>query len=162
LRSDDRCDDGPDHCLIYELRGLSPDRRFFIVEARAYESTTQFWIARSTGKQVQVYAEAHVSPDGARIATANPSEFGSTNGVFLWDVSERGLTERFRFEPDDYALYSFVRWTDPQSVELKKLAYADATLCPSSQLMETIARLHKIGGKWVLRDSASRQAVTCQ
>ncbi len=162
LRSVDRCDDGPDDCLIYELLGLSPDRRFFIVEMRAYESVTRVWIARASGKRVEVYAETHVSPDGTRIVTANPSEYGSTNGVFLWDVAERGLTERFRFEPEEYALYSFVRWKNRDSVDLKRVEHADATLCPASQLMESAARLVRVGGKWVLRDRADRQAVTCQ
>jgi hypothetical protein len=162
LRSKNGCDEGPDDCLIYELLGLSPDRRFFIVEMRAYESVTQVWIARASGKRVDVYAETHVSPDGTRIVTANPSEYGSTNGVFLWDVSERGLTERFRFEPDQYALYSFVRWRDRDSVDLMKVAHADATLCPASQLMESAAQLVRVGGKWVLRDRIDRQAVSCQ
>jgi hypothetical protein len=162
LRSVDRCDDGPDDCLIYELLGLSPDRRFFIVEMRAYESITRVWIARATGKRVEVYAETQVSPDGTRMVTANPSEYGSTNGVFLWDVSARGLTERFRFEPDVYSLYSFVRWRNRDSVDLMKVEHADATLCPASQLMESAAQLVRVGGKWVLRDRVGRQAVTCQ
>jgi hypothetical protein len=159
LRSVDRCDAGPDDCMIYELLGLSPGRQFFVVEARDYESATVYWIARSTGKQVDVHAMPQVSPDGSRIVTANPSEYGSLDGIFLWDISKRGLVERFRFEPQSYALYSFVRWSDRNSVELTKLVHGDEIACPSSQFIESAARLVRRRGKWVLEDVNDRQQV---
>ncbi|WLI88465.1 hypothetical protein Q4S45_17275 [Massilia sp. R2A-15] len=138
---------GPEDCLHYHLMGMSPDRQFFDVAAQAYESATRFWISRASGQRVEVYAEPHASPDRKYIVSANPVEFGGTNGVFVWEVERGELRERFRSEPSDHRLYGFVRWVDASTVQL---AGADGA-CP--------AKLSRRHGRWKLTTDAT---VSCK
>lgn len=132
-------------CLHYHLMGMSADRRFFDVAAQGYESATRFWISRATGKRVEVYAEPHASPDGKAIVSANPAEFGGTNGVFVWEIRGGELVERFRFEPAEHRLYGFGHWIDAGTVQL---AAADGA-CP--------AQLSHRHGRWALATVSCKQ-----
>jgi hypothetical protein len=161
LQSADSCA-APGNCRIYRLQGLSPDRQFFDVALQRYEAATRFWIARASGKQYDVHAEPHVSPDQTRIVTANAADFGSLNGVFLWEIRGGELIEQFRLEPTEYALYRFVRWSSPHAVELSKLSQADKAICPSSQMMSAPARLTRQDGKWTLDERIAPAMATCQ
>jgi hypothetical protein len=153
---------GPGDCVSYRLVGLSPDRNFFVVKASAWESSTLYWVSRSTGVKHEVYAEPHLSPDRRHIITANPSEFGGTNGVFLWEINDGKLAEKFHFEPTEYALYSFVRWLNPNTVELEKYMRADKAVCPETSSMKFPVRLVLEDGLWKLDEQLERATISCE
>jgi hypothetical protein len=162
FKSIDGCAGGADDCLTYRLVGLSPDRRFFEVDAFGYEYATRYWVSRSDGKKYEVHAQAHVSPGGAYAVVANPAECCSLGGVFLWEVNRGRLIEKFRHESTEYPLYSFARWTGPNAAELKKIAHADKAFCPSAQIMETTATLVRANGKWTLDARIDPSKVICK
>jgi hypothetical protein len=161
LRDGDTCDI-PEKCLIHRLLGLSPDRQFFAVEVLGYESRTVIWIRRQSGTRYEVYGEPEASPNGKWIVTANPSEFGGTNGVFVWQVHAGRLIEKLNFQPDSYALYSFVRWENNDSILLRKFTHADNSVCPGAQTMEFNVTVRKDGTLWKLDENAGLKEVRCQ
>ncbi|MEI6762355.1 MAG: hypothetical protein WCO22_18090 [Betaproteobacteria bacterium] len=152
----------PENCLIYRFLGISPDRNFFVVEGMGYESRTVFWFARNSGLRHEVFAKPEISPDGKSIITANPSEQGSNNGVFIWELRRDRLINKLHFEPTDYALYSFVRWEGANKVTLKKFTYADKSVCPSAQFMEFFVTVNRNGTQWFLNESNGLKEVFCQ
>jgi hypothetical protein len=60
------------------------------------------------------------------------------------------------------ALYSFVRWLNPDAVELKKFTYADKAACPAKQFMEIPVRLVRHGAQWQLDERLGPAAATCK
>lgn len=162
LETKDDCASGPRSCAIYRLLGLSPDRQFFVVELLGHESATRYWIARSTGKQYEVYAETNISPDGAYIVTANPVECCGVNGVFVWQVERGRLTERFALKRADYPFYRFDKWTNPTTAQLTKISRADKAFCPTAPMMESSARLTRKNSGWVLDEPIVPTRVMCK
>ena len=165
LRSTDPCADpstDPELCLEYRLLGLSPNGKFFVVEALAWESGTWLWIGRDSGTQYEVYDEPHLSPTGEWLVTANPSEYGGTNGVFVWSVSGDRLIEELHYEPQEYALYSFVRWEGPDSLRLSKYTHADKSVCSSAQAMEHDVLLRRVGSSWKFDEKSGLKSARCK
>jgi hypothetical protein len=162
FESKDDCASGPQSCTIYRLLGLSPDRQFFVVELLGYESATRYWIARSTGKQYEVYADTNISPDGAYIVAANPVECCGVNGVFVWQIERGQLTERFRLKRADYPFYRFDKWTNPTTAQLTKISRADKAFCPTAPIMESSARLTRKYAGWVLDEPIVPTRVMCK
>lgn len=154
--------DVPESCLVQRLLGLSPNRKSFVVEDLGYESRTLFWIGRNSGKRYEVYSEPDASPDGKWIVTANPSEFGSTNGVFIWEVRGDSLVEKLHFEPKNYALYSFVRWEGANKVVLKKFTHADKPVCPDRQFMEFMVTVAWKHSQWKFDETTGLKDAKCQ
>ena len=109
-----------------------------------------------------VYAEPHISPDGKHVASASPAEAYNTNGVFLWEVRNGSLVQRFHFEPSDYALYRFSRWNGPNVVELMKFTNAAKDICPKSSHMEVSVRLVAEKGTWRLDETPNKDKVQCR
>jgi hypothetical protein len=161
LRDGDTCDI-PEQCLVHRLLGLSPDRRFFVVEVLRYESGTMLWIGRHSGTKYEVYGEPAASPNGKWIVTANPSEFGSTNGVFVWQVHAGRLIKKLHFQPESYELYSFVRWENNDSIVLRKLVHADKSICPDAQTMAFNVTVKFDSSLWQFDRNASIQELSCQ
>lgn len=161
LRDSDTCDI-PEKCLIHRLLGQSPDRQFFAVEVLGYESRTVIWIGRDSGTRYEVYGEPDASPNGKWIVTANPSEFGGTNGVFIWKVHAGRLIEKLNFQPDSYALYSFLRWESNDTIALRKVTHADKSVCPSAQFMEFNVTVRNDGTFWKFDENAGLKEVRCQ
>lgn len=162
FESKDDCASGPQSCTIYRLLGLSPDRQFFVVELLGYESATRYWIARSTGKQYEVYADTNISPDGAYIVAANPVECCGVNGVFVWQIERGQLSERFRLKRADYPFYRFDKWTNPTTAQLTKISRADKAFCPTAPIMESSARLTRKYAGWVLDEPIVPTRVMCK
>jgi len=161
LRDGDTCE-VPEKCLVHRLLGLSSDRQFFAVEVLGYESRTVIWIGRHSGARHEVYGEPDTSPNGKWIVTANPSEFGGTNGVFVWQVHADRLIEKLNFQPDSYALYSFVRWENNDSILLRKITHADKSVCPGAQFMEFNVTVRNDGTLWKFDENAGFKELRCQ
>lgn len=154
---------GFEDCTLYRLVGLSSNRRFFIVTLTGWEQSTLYWVSRSNGKIYEVYDSPHLSPDGKHIVTAAASEMYDANGVFLWEIKNSELTEKFRFEPTYYALYSFERWLNPDTAELKKFTNADKTVCPkNSFMMDVSVKLIRKDNQWKLDESLDSATVVCK
>jgi hypothetical protein len=150
-----------EHCLLYRFKGLSPDKKFFQLEVLGWEWGTFYWISRYNGAEYEVYGGPKISPDQKYIVSANSSESGGMNGLFLWRIDGKQLREEFRVEPREYALYHFVRWRGSQAVELIKTMHSEGNLCPSERLMEIPATLIRESGQWVLDDRVRADSVKC-
>ncbi len=161
LETIDTCK-GSEDCEIFRLVGLSPDRQFFVVSVAYWEGTNVYWISRSTGTRYEVFDIPQISPDRKHIVTAIPSEAYNVNGVFLWEIRNGELIKKFHFEPTEYALYSYVRWTTNNSLKLKKFTYADKAVCPGKQNMEVRVVLALVGKQWKLNERIGRTTAACQ
>lgn len=145
----------------FRLIGVSPDKKFFIVEATFYEGGNVFWVSRGDGKKYAVEAAAKMSQDHQHVVTVNASDAYDINGVVLWAIRNDALVERFRFEPAGIVYYGFVRWLSPTSALLKKRYVADKTLCPTSSFMEHPVTLRRTAGTWALDERFDRQSLRC-
>ncbi len=103
-----------------------------------------------------------MSPNERWVVTANPSELGGTNGVFIWEVRENRLVKRLHVEPTDYALYSFVRWKGNDAVVLEKFSHAQGPLCKDAKFMKIMVTIAREGKNWRFDESTGRKNVLCE
>lgn len=145
-----------ENCLFYTYRGLVADKQFFLVNAAYYEGGSVLLISRKTGEQVDAISEPHVSPDGRFIVSASDADAHADAGVFLWEISEGALISQFHFVPTDYQLYKFIRWIDPNKVELLKTVWPPKDLCPENTLAEYSMALVAKNRAWALEAASDK------
>lgn len=157
LLNRDSCDSF-ENCLIYVYRGLLADKQFFLVDARFYEGGRTLLFSRKTGEQFDIKGEPNLSPNGKFIVVASDDELGDP-GVYLWEISNGILIQRFGFNPSEYQLYKFTRWVGSDTVEMIKTTWA-RDICPNS-LVEFPVQLVAQNGVWRLEGALEKEAITC-
>ncbi|RZL39825.1 MAG: hypothetical protein EOP35_02740 [Rubrivivax sp.] len=132
----------------YRYAGTLTGGRFHIVTVAYYEGDSFWLVSADSARKTEVFAEPHLSPDGRFIVAASASDAHNINGVFIWEATPGGLTERLRHEPQAYALHEFVRWRDDGSIELSRTSLGDGQHCDRSKLMLSTVRLARGGNAW--------------
>lgn len=147
-----------ENCLVYVYRGLIADKQFFLVNANLYEGGTTLLFSRKTGEKYAIIGEPNVSPNGKYIVAASDDE-GGDPGVYLWEIGNGLLIQRFNFEPSEYQLYRFTRWVGSDKVEMIKTMWA-RDICPKSPV-EFPVQLVAQKGAWKLEGAMEKEKITC-
>ena len=147
----------------YRLAGATPDGRFFVVSALAYESETLFWVSRATGRKVEVFAPPDVSPGGRYAVTALHWEAFDPEGVFIWEIAGDSLLPRGHLQQGNYGLFTFKRWTGADTAELELYSHDFLRWCPAgTQSTTATVRLARGAKGWALAEPASAHEVKCE
>lgn len=152
----DRNVESPDDYLAYRYIQYLPSIGFHLVHVQYYEGTEMLLVSNADGGRYFVPDVPRISPDHKHIVVVSASEAYNINGVFVYYLHEGTLSPHLWYEPEEYALYSFVRWNDTQSIALKKATSADPKKCPRAQSMTVGVVLSEQGGRWKFQTDVGR------
>jgi hypothetical protein len=88
-------------------------------------------LQRTTGRKIELPAEPKVSPDRARIATADFCASGCVNELAIWRVTRDGFRKEYSWTPKERWVDAGVAWKNPDTVVVeytREGAAAAATL----------------------------------
>lgn len=88
-------------------------------------------LQRTTGRKIELPAEPKVSPDRARIATADFCPSGCVNELAIWRVTRDGFHKEYSWAPKERWVDAGVSWKNPDTVVVeytREGATASATL----------------------------------
>lgn len=143
----------------FRLDGLSPDRQFYVVRATLTAGSELMWISRADGTRYVMHGNVHPSPDGRFLIVTHASPGAEFNGVVVWSREEGRLVERYRFQPtaEQTAIsFRFLRWRDPETVELAQFAEVERSACDLGTL-SSIALLSRKAERWILRSASGQR-----
>jgi hypothetical protein len=73
-------------------------------------------LQRTTGRKIELPAEPKVSPDRARIATADFCASSCVNELAIWRVTRDGFRKEYSWTPKERWIDAGVSWKDPDTV----------------------------------------------
>jgi hypothetical protein len=160
LKSDDRCNDGPDNCMLHTFRDFI--KGYYLIHIGYYESGEFVMISRKTGQQVEVYDRPQLSPNGARFVTVAATEAEGENGVFIWRFGKDTLKPEFAERPSEYTLYTFINWRDNNTIALSKFMRANQNLCPNAQFVNVPVLVKRSKGIWKFYEDLRPDKIRCE
>jgi hypothetical protein len=146
--------DGEPGGTSYRYLQYLPAIGFHLVHVQYYEGNEYLLVSNANGSRQLVPDLPRISPDRSRLVAVSASEAYNVNGVFVYRIKDGRISPVFAHEPEEYALYTFVRWKDANSIELKKFSRADDKTCPGHQFMTVAAELAADGDRWGFRPAA--------
>jgi len=158
---------GYEDCVLYIYRGLIASNQFYWVDVRHYEGGTSLLISQKNGEQNDVIDEPHVSPDAKYVVSASDQEAYGPSGVFLWEITDGQLVQRFETGPKENALFRFTAWDNSKTVKLIKITYGLGEFCSKdtakeSSLVETPVRLTLKKSDWQLQELINEKQIKCR
>ncbi|MCZ8149991.1 MAG: hypothetical protein O9325_19325 [Roseomonas sp.] len=151
-------------CVRHEFVAAFAEPSGFLVRRSHYEHQDYIWVDREWGTQLRFSHLPRFSPGHRWLVSVSPSEAGHVfNGIELFELGPpRTPKPMWRHvpagAPEDYYLFSFLRWTGPESALLCALRENDGTgRCLSPEPVEM--RRGPLG--WALR-SAVEAASACR
>jgi hypothetical protein len=148
LRNDDSmCLEGiiparNDGCVAFFFVGHA--QRFYLLRARYDAGSDYRLIDDGTGASTIVPAEPHFSPDGRHLVTVCAENAYDPVGIEIWSLGAGEPSREWTHQPQQYAVYSFVRWDGNASIALEVKTYVD------HDLKQLPARLVLGDGGWML------------
>jgi len=142
--------------FAYQYIEYFPQIGFHLIHKQYYEGDDFLMVSDADGGRYFIPGVPHVSPNKKLVVVVVGCEAYCTNGVFIFFVRDGTLSPSFWFEPDEYALYSFVSWNSNESIALTKIVHADTKQCPGSQFMTVPVVLKKAEGPWKWQQSDSK------
>lgn len=161
LTDSDDCEN-PETCKIHVYRGLVAGQQFFNVMTQFYEGSQNTLISRKSGKVVEIFGDAHVSPDGKFIATASEADGYDQGGAFLWEISQSGeLIQRHAQDSATNLSHRFLRWDGSNSVELLRIDYGDEKRCVGGTLQMPVKMVIGSGEFWKFEEQTDAKKMVC-
>jgi hypothetical protein len=115
-----------DGCVAFFFTGHA--LHFYLLRARYDAGSDYRLVDDATGVSTKVPAEPHFSPDGARLVTVIPTDAYDHAGIEIWSTGAGEPAREWKYEPSEYAIYSFIRWDGNASIELEVKTYVDGRL----------------------------------
>jgi hypothetical protein len=135
-----------DGCVAFFFIGHP--QRFYLLRAR-YDAGSDFrLIDDRTGVPTKIPAEPHFSPDGTRLVTVSAANAYDPVGVEVWSLAAEAPSLEWKHDPDQYAIYSFLRWDSDADVALEVETYV------AHELRRLPAHLIRGEGGWLLHGPA--------
>lgn len=150
----------------YEFVDYYSDQGFYLIFAGYYESQDYIMISDKDGKEYSVNHLPILSPDKERFISASACEAFCINGVFIWRIVDGDLVSELFYKPfeppvNEYALYSFIEWTDNKTILLSKYIRSIKEFCPKTLDMTHPVVLKLEDGEWRFYEDLSRDTVKC-
>lgn len=150
----------------YEFVDYYIDSGFYLIFAGYYEGEDYIMISDKDGKKYSVTDIPRLSPDKERFVSASACEAFCRNGVFIWRIVDGDLVSELSYEPfeppvNEYALYSFIEWTDDKTILLSKYIRSIEEFCPKTLDITYPVVLKLEDGEWKFYDDLSSDTVKC-
>lgn len=157
------CESRQYECKSFQFLNYYINEGLYLIFEKLYEGSDYILVSDRTGERYNVYDFPFFSPDRKRLATisADETSYGK-NGVFIWSLEAGGLVQELSYEPEEYALYKFVRWEDNKTVALSKFTNSVKELCPESNFMTVPVTLRQDKEDWRFYENLKHGAVTCE
>lgn len=139
--------------LKYRYIGYFPEVGYHLVTKRQYggESISYILISQKTGKQFHMFGPPNISPDRNRFVAVRATESGDKNEIVVWRITQSELIEEYRYQPEIYALYRFLKWESERSIKLASYRDSGKELCGNGGRIKTIEVLEMKDSDWDLR-----------
>lgn len=122
--------DRHENCLLQRWMGLRIGQRFHEIRADFYEGDRWLWIDRRSGLETAMEDRPRPAPGEQHVLVVNESEAYQRNGLWLWAVTDRGLSLRYAYEDAPFRLVS---WESPTQALVLRLRQ-DPKRCPGAWL----------------------------
>jgi hypothetical protein len=115
-----------DGCVAFFFIGHA--LHFYLVRARYDAGSDYRLVDDATGAPTKIPAEPHFSPDGARLVTVIATDAYDHAGIEIWSTGAGEPAREWKYEPSEYAIYSFVRWDGNANIALEVRTYVEGRL----------------------------------
>jgi len=153
--------DKGDQSYWYSYLGYFKEIGYYLIHIQYWEGDEAILVSNATGQQVTLSAIPQVSPSKNRIISVEGSEAYNKNGVTVWRVSHGNLVEEFRYEPQGYVLYKFLKWIGDSKILLEKSTRSKGKFCPKGSQVTLQEQLELHGEKWALIADSDPKSVKC-